>query len=109
MSGPARYRIRVRGSLSTEWAERLGGMSCSNASGAGGEPETHLEGCLQDQAALSGVLNALYELHLPVLLVEHLEAEPADDPLLRVSKRSRISSLRLSTPERHESKETGIP
>ncbi len=75
MNGPARYRIRVRGSLTTEWAERLGGMSCSNTSGADGEPEAHLEGRLQDQAALSGILNTLYELHLPVLLVECLDKE----------------------------------
>ena len=73
MNGPARYRIRIRGVLSTVWAERLGGMSCSSASGTDGEPETQLEGYLQDQAALSGILNTLYELQLPVLLVEYLD------------------------------------
>jgi hypothetical protein len=34
---------------------------------------TTLEGYLRDQAALFGVLNTLYELHLPVLSVECLE------------------------------------
>jgi hypothetical protein len=36
-------------------------------------PVTTLEGELTDQAALAGVLNTLYELHLPVLLVKRLE------------------------------------
>ena len=36
-------------------------------------PVTTLEGELSDQAALAGVLNTLYELHLPVLLVKRLE------------------------------------
>ncbi len=39
-----------------------------------GKPcETMLEGVLSDQAALAGVLNTLYELHLTVLSVERLE------------------------------------
>jgi hypothetical protein len=35
-------------------------------------PTTALRGRLLDQAALLGVLNALYGLHLPLLSVEHL-------------------------------------
>ena len=34
---------------------------------------TILIGHLKDQAALSGVLNALYDLHLPVISVELLD------------------------------------
>ena len=36
---------------------------------------TILVGRLADQAALSGVLNILYELHLPLLTVENLDFE----------------------------------
>jgi hypothetical protein len=36
---------------------------------------TVLEGWLPDQAALAGVLNTLYELHLPLLSVEILSYE----------------------------------
>jgi hypothetical protein len=36
-------------------------------------PVTLLVGPLIDQAALSGVLNTLYELHLPLLSVENLD------------------------------------
>jgi hypothetical protein len=34
---------------------------------------TTLAGRLIDQAELSGVLNTLYELHLPILSVEYLK------------------------------------
>jgi hypothetical protein len=34
---------------------------------------TVLEGHLPDQAALSGVLNTLYDLHLPLLKVECID------------------------------------
>ena len=37
-----------------------------------GPPVTTLLGELPDQAALAGVLNTLYEMHLPVLLVERV-------------------------------------
>ena len=33
---------------------------------------TVLQGRVRDQAELSGILNALYELHLPLLKVEYL-------------------------------------
>jgi len=41
----------------------------------GGEVTTLLVGRLADQAALSGVLNALYELRLPVMMIECIENE----------------------------------
>jgi hypothetical protein len=36
---------------------------------------TTLTGRVSDQAELSGVLNTLYELHLPILSVENLEID----------------------------------
>jgi hypothetical protein len=42
---------------------------------ANGTPTSILTGHLRDQAQLSGVLNSLYELHMPILLVEHIEEE----------------------------------
>ena len=66
MGSPATYRIVVRGSLDPSWSDRLGGMKISAGPSTESEPETVLEGRLSDQAALSSVLNALYELHFPV-------------------------------------------
>ena len=41
-----------------------------SGSGAHGAAKTTLSGRLQDQAQLIGVLNALYEMRLPILRVE---------------------------------------
>jgi hypothetical protein len=74
MDRPAVYRIRVQGPLDEEWARRLEGMNVTENRSEGGEVETILVGRLPDQAALSSVLNALYELHLPIVSAECLES-----------------------------------
>ena len=73
MSGPATYRIVVRGTLDPSWTARLGGMQISDRLTKEGEPETVLVGRLSDQTALSSVLNTLYELHFPVVSADCLE------------------------------------
>ena len=70
---PATYRIRVQGILDESWSDRLGGMTITTATQADGAPVSTLTDCLQDQAALFGVLNTLYDLHLPLLSVEYLD------------------------------------
>ena len=71
---PAIYKICVEGQINSAWSDRLGGMSISLTKSRNKPPVTTLEGELSDQAALTGVLNSLYELHLPVLTVERLES-----------------------------------
>jgi hypothetical protein len=71
--GTATYLIRVRGSLRASWSDRLGGMQITPDQGDAGC--TVLEGPLPDQAALMGVLNGLYDLGMPLLFVECVEAE----------------------------------
>lgn len=73
MDVPAVYRIKVQGSLEADWPERVGGLAVKSVVVNGDIEETTLEGRLQDQAALAGFLMALYELHMPLLLVEYLE------------------------------------
>jgi len=70
---PAIYRISVQGRIDLTWSDRLEGMSISQVKDSTGLPVTILEGELSDQAALAGVLNTLYELHLTVLLVKRLD------------------------------------
>ena len=65
MSAPAIYRIRVRGCLNAALSDRLEGMFIENLARSDGKVESVLEGRLLDQAALSGVLNTLYELQQP--------------------------------------------
>ena len=72
---PASYRIRVQGHLDDSWSDRLGGMVLTRAYTAHQQPMTILIGYLKDQAALSGVLNALYGLHLSVFSVELIDEE----------------------------------
>ena len=72
---PGKYRICVQGFLDETWSERLGGMSITASSQGSQERVTTLVGQLKDQAELAGVLNTLYELHLPLLSVEFLTSE----------------------------------
>jgi len=71
--GPALYRILVKGSIPVNWSDRMDGMSIRQAATDDGEPVTTLEGELADQAALTGVLDTLYELHLPIILVKQVD------------------------------------
>jgi hypothetical protein len=72
---PTTYRIRVTGHIDDRLSVQLGGMIVTRAFTADGRPITILVGHLSDQAALSGVLNELYELHLPLLTVESLPVD----------------------------------
>ena len=65
----ATYRIQIQGSLSKSWADYLGGLDIE-VDQESSWPVTTLSGAVQDQAALLGVLNSLYELGYPLLIVE---------------------------------------
>ena len=69
---PATYRIEVEGVLEEIWADSVAGMRISTRKRADQSTVTTLTGLLRDQAELSGVLNGLYELHLPILSVKIL-------------------------------------
>ena len=65
----ATYRIKIQGSLSKSWADYMGGLDIE-VDQESSWPVTTLSGSVQDQAALLGVLNSLYELGYPLLNVE---------------------------------------
>ena len=71
-SKPAIYKIMVKGELNEDFSMRLGGMQISSEQRHGRYPVSVLIGKLSDQAELSGILNALYEMHLMVLSVQAL-------------------------------------
>ena len=75
MERPATYRITVRGRLSAQWRGGLEDLNCTEEELPGGTNNTVLVGRLSDQASLSGLLNSLYEFHLPIVSVECLDAE----------------------------------
>ena len=71
----ATYRIRVSGELGEEWSDRSQGMAVSvRRSGAGGSC-TELVGELPDDAAVMGVLDALYAHGAHLLSVERVETD----------------------------------
>lgn len=70
LTAPANYEIHIRGYLDDSWSDRLGGMTILPTEDEIGVTVTTLRGMLPDQAALFGVLNALYDMRFPVLSVE---------------------------------------
>ncbi|NOR49454.1 MAG: hypothetical protein GQ530_00285 [Desulfuromonadales bacterium] len=74
----ANYRIHVKGFLDESWSDRLNGLSINNQASPTGLPVTELCGEVRDQAELLGVLNSIYEMHLPLIsleLIDDFEAE----------------------------------
>ena len=69
MNQPARYEIQVQGRLPEHWPDFFGQLQAAVAE-TDHEPITTLTGTVADQAALHGILQALYALGLPVLAVQ---------------------------------------
>jgi hypothetical protein len=76
---PAIYSITVEGHLDESWSDRLGGMGITTRTRADKTTVSTLVGRMRDQAQLTGVLNTLYELHLPILSVENLSEDNVAD------------------------------
>lgn len=70
--GSAAYQITVQGRIVSSWSDRLEGMAINYLVLDDGTTFTILTGNLTDQAALSGVLNTIYELHFPLIAVHKL-------------------------------------
>jgi len=67
--------------MDRRWSDYLGGMSVSVARRAGEPAVTTLTGELVDQAALMGVLHAVYDRGYALLKVERLKGQsPAPEP-----------------------------
>jgi len=67
---PASYLIKVRGSLDERYFSCLGDMQITVNNREDPSPVTTLVGQVRDQSELMGILNSLYELHLPLMTVE---------------------------------------
>ena len=73
---PGVYQIRVQGELDASWSDRMNGADIRVHDLPDQAAVTVLTGHFGDQAALSGVLNTLYDLGFPLLEVVRLEAQP---------------------------------
>ena len=70
---PVTYQIIVEGRIDPTWSDRVEGMLICEATVDADPQVTTLQGELNDQSALAGVLNTLYELHLPVISVMRMD------------------------------------
>lgn len=69
---PAIYQISIRGKIQPNWCDRLEGMAVHVTEADDGPTVTVLIGELTDQASLTGLLNTLFDLQLPVLSVQRI-------------------------------------
>lgn len=65
------YTITVQGLLDGRWSDHLGGLSFSYEADT-----TVLSGPIEDQAALRGLLNRIFDLNLTIISVQ--SSWPAD-------------------------------
>ena len=70
------YKIVDDGKLNESWSDRLGGMQIKVERKEENQISTTLIGEIKDQAALSGVLNSLYDLQMAVISVTILNEIP---------------------------------
>jgi len=69
---PGNYQIKVDGDLPENWLDLFTGMRVTNQKREDQSTVTSLTGQIKDQSHLLGLLNALAELHLPILFVERI-------------------------------------
>lgn len=77
---PATYQIRVQGHLDDRWSDWFEGMTVAVERQGEGPPVTVLSGTVADQAALHGMLRALYALGMPVCSVVWTECADTSEP-----------------------------
>jgi hypothetical protein len=73
------YQIRVQGHLDARWSDWFTGMAIAVEREGEGPPITTLTGAVADQAALQGMLRALYTLGLPVCSVACVESSVSSE------------------------------
>ena len=74
---PATFRIRVQGEIDSTWSDIIGDMNISTDFADNKSSVTNLVGYLVDQAALLGLLKALYDQRIPILSVENMDEKRA--------------------------------
>jgi hypothetical protein len=64
------YQITVKGVLDPDWSDWLGCFDVHTEMGADGTHTTLLTGLIEDQAALRGVLNKIWDLNLELISLD---------------------------------------
>lgn len=76
---PAAYQVQVQGRISERWVDWFDDMTIAVRDKGDAPAVTTLTGTVADQAALLGLLQKLYNLGFPLLLVRRKEADCMDD------------------------------
>lgn len=66
----AQYRLHIQGYIDLSWSDRLGGLTITSTFDENKKPLTLLEGRVEDQSQLVGIINSIYEMHLSLISVE---------------------------------------
>ncbi len=75
MYQPARYRIKVYGAVNKRWFAYYDDMVLEKEDEGEERPYTTITGQVADQAALLGILNLLYDMHLPLISIEYISTK----------------------------------
>lgn len=70
---PAIYCIKVRGVIDRHYIGFFGEMVLTTEDRNGSQITSVLKGKIKDQSELMGVMNALYNLHLPIISIQTLD------------------------------------
>ena len=68
------YQIIVQGCLDLSWSDWFEGMEITNETGKDAQLITTLNGNIEDQSTLRGILNRLWDLNLTILSVKRVES-----------------------------------
>jgi len=66
------YKIKVEGVLKENWVDKFQGLKIRKESSSSGKSVSVLSGRINDQSALSGLLNTLYDYNMTILSVKML-------------------------------------
>lgn len=69
------YQIQVEGKIDPGWLDWFNGMQVSSRTEKGGRDKTILTGEVNDQVALRGLLNRLWDLNLSICSIQEIDPE----------------------------------
>ena len=75
---PAVYKIIVQGEIEKDWSGKLQGLQITIERSQGKRPASILVGQIKDQAALSGIMQTLYEMQMTIISVQRLHVLEQD-------------------------------
>ena len=73
-----KYKIRVKGTLNSDWKNIFPGFEISTEKGQGGDIVTTITGMVKDPAQLYGIFSKMRDMGCVILDVNQIESEKRD-------------------------------